>query len=337
MYDIQSDGQSSLVSLTEASRAEVRERLATIERALLSVRQGALDDIHAMEARRAAHKLAGSLDILGLTRAGELAGELESLLQSGTVQGGRARAVLADLRSEVERGLMRMPVAGPAEPAVPARPSSGAAARILLAEDDDIMARMIEAALSRQGYEVIRTVDGAEAVSLAADRPFDLILLDLQMPVMDGADACLALRKHPHLTDVPILLLTAQSNQQQVRERSLPGVTDYLIKPFGLTDLRSRVQHWLRADAGRVVGAVTVRSTAPGTWEGHHDPAAEDGAASAVRRHARQRRPCARARPRTARAVLMTGPSRDPLTGGSSTCSSCWRRGSPTRRSRHAS
>jgi CheY-like chemotaxis protein len=248
VYDIQSEGQSSQVSLTEASRAEVRGRLATIERALLTVRPGALDDVHALEARRAAHKLAGSLDILGLTRAGELAGELESLFESGNAQGSRAHGALADLRSEVERGLMGIPVAEPAEPVVPAR---GAAARILLAEDDDIMARMIEAALSRQGYEVIRTVDGAEAVSLAAGRPFDLILLDLQMPVMDGADACLALRKHPHLTDVPILLLTAQNNQQQVRERSLPGVTDYLIKPFGLADLRSRVQHWLHADGGR--------------------------------------------------------------------------------------
>ena len=252
VYGIQSEGQSDPIRLAEASRAKIRERLATIERALRPGRQGALDDVHAMEARRAAHMLAGSLDILGMTRAGEWAGELESLFQSGNARGSRAREILAALRSEVEQGLMSIPVAGPAEPAVPARATSEVTARILLAEDDDIMARMIEAALSRQGYEVIRTVDGAEAVRLAADRPFDLILLDLQMPVMDGADACLALRKHPHLTDVPILLLTAQSSQQHVRERSLPGVTDYLIKPFGLTDLRSRVQRWLSADAGRV-------------------------------------------------------------------------------------
>jgi DNA-binding response OmpR family regulator len=144
-----------------------------------------------------------------------------------------------------------VPVDRSDEAVVPIRPSTGAAARILLAEDDDIMARMIEAALGRQGYEVIRTVNGAEAVSLAADGPFDLILLDLQMPVMDGADACLALRQHSHLADVPIVLLTAESNQRQVRERSLPGMTDYLIKPFGLADLRSRVQYWLRPDAGR--------------------------------------------------------------------------------------
>src|SRR4051812_5317344 len=146
VYDIQSGGQSSQVSLTAASRAEVRERLATIGRALRSVRQGALDDVYGMEARRAAHKLAGSLDILGMTRAGELAGELESLLQNGTVQGSGARAAFADLRSEVERGLLAKPTV-PAEPAVPATPSTEAIARILLAEDDDIMARMIEAAL----------------------------------------------------------------------------------------------------------------------------------------------------------------------------------------------
>jgi len=245
-------GRADLVALTEASRAEIRQRLATIERVLLSTRREAPDDVPVMEeARRAAHKLAGSLGILGLTGAGDLAGELESLLQAAGAAGSRARGALAALRSEVERGLVGMPAA---EPAVPAGAPPGAAARILLAEDDDIMARMIEAALSRQGYEVIRTADGGKAVSLAADHHFDLILLDLQMPLMGGADACLALREHPHLTDVPIVLLTAQSNHQEVKARSLPGMTDYLIKPFGVTDLRSRVQHWLRVAGGHPEG-----------------------------------------------------------------------------------
>jgi CheY-like chemotaxis protein/HPt (histidine-containing phosphotransfer) domain-containing protein len=248
---MQSGGQFDPVTLTEASRAEIRQRLATIERALLSALRGVIDDIHAAEARQAAHRLAGSLDLLGMTRAGDLAGEMERLLQGGDSPGSRAPVVLADLRSEVERGLLAQSVAKPDEPAVATWPSAGPAARILVAEDDDIMARMIEAALSRQGYEVTRTVNGAEAVSLAAGRPFDLILLDLQMPVMTGAEACLALRKHAHLADVPIVLLTAQSNHQQVRERSLPGMTDYLIKPFGLADLRRQVQRWLSMDAGR--------------------------------------------------------------------------------------
>jgi len=251
VYDIQSGEQFDPVMLTEASRAEIRQRLAAIESALRSARRGAIDDIQAAEARRAAHKLAGSLDILGLTRAGDLAGEMELLLQGEGTPVSGAPALLAALRSEVERGLLAQPVVGPDDPAVAIRPSAGPAARILVAEDDDIMARMIEAALSRQGYEVTRTVNGAEAVSLAAGRPFDLILLDLQMPVMTGAEACLALRKHAHLADVPIVLLTAQSNHQQVRERSLPGMTDYLIKPFGLADLRRQVQRWLSMDAGR--------------------------------------------------------------------------------------
>jgi len=251
VYDIQSDGQSGPVTLTEDSRAEIRARLATIESVLLSTRRDAPDHIDGMEARRAAHKLAGSLDMLGLTRAGDLAGELESLLQAGDASRSRACGVLDDLRSEVERGLLGKPVDRADQLAVPTSPSTGVAARILLAEDDDIMARMIEAALVRQGYTVIRAMDGAEAVSLASDRSFDLILLDLQMPVMDGAEACLALRKHSHLADVPIVLLTAQSNHPQIRERSLPGMTDYLIKPFGLADLRSQVQRWLSPDDGR--------------------------------------------------------------------------------------
>jgi len=250
VHDIQSGGHLDPVMLTEASRVEIRARLATIESVLLSTRWEAPDHIHGMDARRAAHNLAGSLDMLGLTRAGDLAGELESMLQTEDASRSRACGVLDALRSEVERWLCGKPVERTGQSAVPARPSTGTAARILLAEDDDIMARMIEAALSHQGYTVIRVMDGAEAVSLASDRSFDLILLDLQMPVMDGAEACLALRMHSHLVDVPIVLLTAQSNHRQIRERSLPGMTDYLIKPFGLADLRGQVQRWLSPAVG---------------------------------------------------------------------------------------
>jgi len=104
---------------------------------------------------------------------------------------------------------------------------------------------MIESALRRQGYDIVRARDGAEAVSLAARQPFDLVLLDLQMPVMDGFDACRALRGDCRLVDLPIVVLTAQSNEQRVRDRSVAGVTDYLIKPFGVAELRARVRDWL--------------------------------------------------------------------------------------------
>jgi CheY-like chemotaxis protein len=240
---------SGRIRLTATSRATIQERLATIERAVLASPPAQPDDVLRSDARREAHKLAGSLDIFGLTRAADRAGELEHLLQAGDDRAGRGRQLLADLRHELEQAF-----SGDAEPeddapVVSVQPSAGASARILVADDDSIMARMIESALQRQGYDVVRARDGAEAVSLVARQPFDLILLDLQMPVMDGFDTCRSLRSDGRLADVPIILLTAQSNAQQVRDRSVPGVTDYLLKPFGVAELRARVRDWLTTSA----------------------------------------------------------------------------------------
>jgi CheY-like chemotaxis protein len=166
------------------------------------------------------------------------------------------------LRGELERAFADSHVAV-AEPFAPPAPSSPeASAQILVADDDDIMAKMIESALRHQGYEVVRARDGAEAVGLATDRQFDLILLDLQMPVMDGFDACQTLRLNPRLNDVPIVLLTAQSHETKLRARSVPGVTDYLLKPFGVTELRANVRDWL-----------TRKSVHPdGSWEAAREP-----------------------------------------------------------------
>ena len=238
------------VGLTAASRAVIQERLETIERAVLSARSRRVDDLLRHEARREAHKLAGSLDIVGLAEAADIAGALEHLLQTGDEQAGRGRELAARLRGEIDQAFTRVRVGLQEECTTPASPSSSSSARILVADDDDIMAMMIESALRRKGYHVVRARDGAEAVALAARQEFDLVLLDLQMPVMDGLDACRALRSNSHLADLPIIMLTAQSNEQQVRDRSVSGVTDYLIKPFGVAELRARVHHWLTMSSG---------------------------------------------------------------------------------------
>jgi CheY-like chemotaxis protein/HPt (histidine-containing phosphotransfer) domain-containing protein len=245
MSEDQQHDDTGPIKLTATSRATIQERLATIERAVLSSPLAQPNDVRRHDARREAHKLAGSLDIFGLTHAADLAGEIERLLQAGDDRTGRGRELLAGLRHQIEQAFIGGVEPGLDEPDTSVRSSRGSSVRILVADDDDIMARMIEAALRRQGYDVVRVRDGTEAVSVAARQPFDLILLDLQMPVMDGFDACRALRSDGRLVDVPIVVLTAQSNEQQVRDRNVAGVTDYLIKPFGVAELRARVRDWL--------------------------------------------------------------------------------------------
>jgi len=121
---------------------------------------------------------------------------------------------------------------------------------------------MIQSAPRHQGHELVLARAGAEAVGLATDRQFDLVLLDLQMPVTDGFDACQTLRLNPRLNDVPIVLLTAHSHETKLRARRVPGVTDYLLKPFGVTRLRANVRDWL-----------TRKSVHPdGSWEPAREP-----------------------------------------------------------------
>ena len=136
------------------------------------------------------------------------------------------------------------PEAGPRPPRLPEQPA------VLLAEDDDTVARVIETALSRDGCRVLRVRDGSEALDLARQTPCDLILLDVQMPKVDGFTVCRTLRSDPKLAQVPILMLTAHSDEQSIAEGFRQGATDYVSKPFAVAQLRTRVRMWLlRAQA----------------------------------------------------------------------------------------
>ncbi len=118
-------------------------------------------------------------------------------------------------------------------------------ARVLVADDDDSIAKLLGRALQQDGYEVLRASNGAEAVELAEQQHFDLILLDAQMPVMDGFAACRAIRADPRLDAIPIVMLTARSGESDVMAGFAEGVTDYMTKPFAISQVRARVRSWL--------------------------------------------------------------------------------------------
>jgi CheY-like chemotaxis protein/phosphoribosyl 1,2-cyclic phosphodiesterase len=133
---------------------------------------------------------------------------------------------------------------GPRAPRMPTR------ARILVAEDDVDLGPVLEEVLEEDGYEVLRATDGAEAVRLAEQHAFDLILLDVEMPVLDGLAACRALRTDPRLQTVPIIILTARRSEEDVMVGFAEGATDYLTKPFAVAQFRARVRSWLTRTAG---------------------------------------------------------------------------------------
>ena len=119
--------------------------------------------------------------------------------------------------------------------------------RVLLVEDNDINLLLASAMLGNLGLSPVRAENGAEAVALVQSSRFDLILMDCQMPVMDGFQATAAIRALPdqHAATVPIIALTANAMPGDEEACLQAGMNDFLAKPFSLQTLHDRLSHWL--------------------------------------------------------------------------------------------
>jgi DNA-binding response OmpR family regulator len=118
------------------------------------------------------------------------------------------------------------------------------APRILLVDDEQPIQTLLSFPLQRDGYEVVQASDGREALARFADEQFDLVVLDLMLPRMDGLEVCKTLRGQG--STVPIIMLTAKSEEiDKVLGLEL-GADDYITKPFSMREFRSRVKAALR-------------------------------------------------------------------------------------------
>jgi len=114
---------------------------------------------------------------------------------------------------------------------------------ILLADDDELIVDVLRHQLEREGFGVIATGNGAEALTLARTQRPDLVLLDVMMPGMQGWEVCRELRRE---SSVPILMLTARGEElDRVLGLEL-GADDYIVKPFGFRELLARIRANLR-------------------------------------------------------------------------------------------
>jgi len=139
----------------------------------------------------------------------------------------------------------------------PHAPSIPAVYRLLLAEDDEGIREPLMRALQREDYAVDAVADGAEAARLGVEDDYDLLVLDIGLPTLDGLEVCRRVRAaHPR---VPILILTAQSDELDVVEGLDAGADDYVPKPFRLGELLARVRALLRRAAPAEMLARGVR------------------------------------------------------------------------------
>jgi DNA-binding response OmpR family regulator len=115
---------------------------------------------------------------------------------------------------------------------------------VLGVDDDPDTLAMLAAVMSAAGYTFLGAATGGECVRLATRCAPRLVLLDIQMPAMDGFATCRELRKRPELSPVPVAFLTARKTAEDVRAGLAAGGNDFILKPFDIGHLRRRVRYW---------------------------------------------------------------------------------------------
>ena len=147
-------------------------------------------------------------------------------------------------------------------------------AKILVVDDEKVLLKGIKFNLQNEGYEVVTGEDGEEAVRLAKEGNFDLILLDLMMPKLDGLQACMRIRE---FSTVPVIMLTAKSEDADKLMGFECGADDYVTKPFNILELKARIRALLRRSTSTVrqeeradkltVGAITIEPSTRSAWK----------------------------------------------------------------------
>ena len=126
---------------------------------------------------------------------------------------------------------------------------------VLVADDDSDIRDLVAFKLGQAGYTVLSVGDGLAALEAARTHQPDLVVLDLMMPGLSGLDVCAQLRRSPQTASLPVIMLTAKAQEQDVTAGFATGADDYVVKPFSPRELVSRVQ----AVLARTAAPVTTR------------------------------------------------------------------------------
>lgn len=146
--------------------------------------------------------------------------------------------------------------------------------KILVVDDEKVLVKGIKFNLESEGYQVEVGYDGETAVDLARGGAFDLIILDLMMPKIDGLQACMRIRE---FSNVPIIMLTARSEDADKIVGFECGADDYITKPFNILELKARVRALIRRAgmtaqkdqrARLVAGHISLDGDSRSAWRG---------------------------------------------------------------------
>jgi two-component system alkaline phosphatase synthesis response regulator PhoP len=122
--------------------------------------------------------------------------------------------------------------------------------KILVIDDENDIVDTVSFMLRSRGYDVITATDGGEGMTKAMLEHPDLVLLDIIMPVMDGFEVCLKLKKDKQTSRLPIIMFTARGDNEAVVKAKNVGADDYIVKPFNLPTLVTKINKLITKPTG---------------------------------------------------------------------------------------
>ena len=131
--------------------------------------------------------------------------------------------------------------------------------RVLIVDDDAASRKLMCKTLQREGFEVLEAENGEQALAVFDEQHPDIVLLDVEMPVMNGFTACEKLRERPHAKHLPVLMVTGLDDIASVNRAYNAGATDFIAKPINWPVLGHRIRYMLRSSEALVDLAYTVR------------------------------------------------------------------------------
>ncbi len=117
--------------------------------------------------------------------------------------------------------------------------------KILLVDDEEGFLSVIKEALEIRGFDIVTAKSAIEAgLELSSKKP-DLILMDIKMPGIDGLQACAAIKKNPNTANIPVMVVSAISDEAQIKRAHKMGISDYFVKPVDIEKLVKRIKDTL--------------------------------------------------------------------------------------------
>lgn len=114
--------------------------------------------------------------------------------------------------------------------------------KVLVVDDEPKIVQTLQDRLEMNNFQVLAGYDGREGLDLAIEHSPDIILLDIIMPFMDGLEMLEKLRENPQTKNIPVIMLTARSQQSDVARAENCGIEDYIVKPFNITELLEKIE-----------------------------------------------------------------------------------------------